>query len=43
MHGVHRDPLVEITPLHNVYVPELFTIERMGSVSLPAHAAGVRF
>ena len=26
--------------LHNVYAPELFTIERMGAVSLPAHLAG---
>jgi hypothetical protein len=43
MHGVHRDPLVEVTPLHNVYAPEIFTIERMGSVSLPAHATGARF
>jgi len=43
LHGVHRDPLVEVTPLHNVYAPELFTIERMGSVSLPAGAAGTRF
>ena len=43
MHGVHTSPLVEIAPLHNVYVPELYTIERMGSVSMPANAAGVRF
>ena len=43
LHGVHRDPLVEIAPLHNVYAPELYTIERMGSMSLPANAAGVRF
>ena len=43
MHGVHREPLVEVTPLHNVYAPEIFTIERMGSVSLPAHATGARF
>jgi hypothetical protein len=40
---VHRDPLVEVAPLHNVYAPEIFTIERMGSVSLPAHADGARF
>jgi hypothetical protein len=40
---VHRDPLVEVAPLHNVYAPELYTIERMGSVSMPANAAGVRF
>ncbi|HET8812838.1 MAG TPA: hypothetical protein VFM67_09595 [Gaiella sp.] len=43
LHGVHRDPLVEVAPLHNVYAPEIFTIERMGSVSLPAHADGARF
>ena len=43
LHGVHRDPLVEVSPLHNVYAPEIFTIERMGSVSLPAHAAGAQF
>jgi hypothetical protein len=43
LHGVHREPLVEVGPLHNVYAPEIYTIERMGSVSLPAHAAGVRF
>ncbi len=40
MHGVHRDPVVEVQPLHNVYAPELYTIERMGAVSLPVHAAG---
>ena len=43
LHGVHREPLVEVGPLHNVYAPEIYTIERMGSVSLPAHAAGIRF
>ena len=40
MHGVQREPVVEVAPLHNVYAPEIFTIERMGLVSLPAHAAG---
>ena len=40
MHGVHGDPVVEVAPLHNVYAPEIFIIERMGSVSLPVHAAG---
>jgi hypothetical protein len=40
LHGVHGEPAVEIAPLHNVYAPEIFTIERMGAVSLPAHAAG---
>ena len=43
LHGVHREPSVEVAPLHNVYAPEIFTIERMGSVSLPASAAGARF
>jgi hypothetical protein len=40
LHGVHHDPVVEVAPLHNVYAPEIFTIERMGAVSLPAHASG---
>jgi hypothetical protein len=40
MHGVHRDPVIEVAPLHNVYAPEMFTIERMGAVSLPAHMSG---
>jgi hypothetical protein len=39
-HGVLDDPVVEVAPLHNVYVPEMFTIERMGAVSRPLHAAG---
>jgi hypothetical protein len=43
LHGVHRDPVVEVAPLHNVYAPEIFTIERMGSFSLPTGAAGARF
>jgi hypothetical protein len=43
LHGVHREPLVETAPLHNVYAPEIYTIERMGSISLPAGAAGARF
>jgi hypothetical protein len=43
MHGVHSEPTVEIAPLRTVYAPEMDTVERMGSVSLPAHAAGVRF
>jgi hypothetical protein len=43
LHGVHRDPVLEVAPLHNVYAPEIFTIERMGSVSLPAHAAGAPY
>jgi hypothetical protein len=40
MHGVHGSPVLEISPLHNVYAPELFTIERMGAVSTPLGAAG---
>ncbi len=40
MHGIHSDPVVEVTPLHNVYAVEMGTIERLGAVSLPAHAAG---
>ena len=40
MHGIHRDPIVEVAPLYNVYAAELFTIERMGAVSLPAHMSG---
>ena len=32
--------LIEVAPLHNVYAPEMFTIERMGAVSLPAHMSG---
>ena len=40
LHGVLQDPVVEVEPLHNVYAPEMFTIERMGAVSLPLHAAG---
>jgi len=40
MHGVHRDPVLEIAPLANVYGAEMWTIERMGAVSLPAHLAG---
>jgi hypothetical protein len=40
LHGVHQDPVVEVAPLRNIYAPELYTIERMGAVSLPLHAAG---
>jgi hypothetical protein len=39
-HGALGEPLVEVAPLHNVYAPEMFTIERLGAVSLPLHAAG---
>ena len=40
LHGAVRLPTIEIEPLHNVYAPEMFTIERMGAVSLPLHSAG---
>lgn len=40
MHGVHTTPTVEVSPLRNVYAPELGTIERMGAVSLPATYSG---
>lgn len=39
-HGVEREPLVEIRPLHNLWGVEMDTIERMGAVSLPATYAG---
>lgn len=39
-HGVHTTPTVEVSPLRNVYAPELGTIERMGAVSLPATYSG---
>jgi hypothetical protein len=39
-HGVAVDQIVEVAALHNVYAPEMFTIERLGAVSLPLHAAG---
>jgi hypothetical protein len=38
--GVHTEPTVEIGPLHNVFAPELDTIERLGAVSLPATYSG---
>ncbi|HEX5582074.1 hypothetical protein [Gaiella sp.] len=39
-HGVEREPTVEIGPLRNVFAPEMATVERMGSVSLPATYSG---
>lgn len=30
----------EVVPLHNLFAPDLDTIERIGAVSLPAFAAG---
>ena len=40
MHGVDREPSVELLPLHNVFAVEMETVERMGAVSLPATFAG---
>jgi hypothetical protein len=39
-HGVFDEPIVEVAQLHNVYAPEMYTIERLGAVSLPLYAAG---
>jgi len=35
-HRVHEEPEARILPLHNLYVPELDAVERMGAVSTPA-------
>ena len=40
VHGVHADPTVEIAPLRNIWAVEMDTIERLGSVSLPATYSG---
>jgi hypothetical protein len=40
LHGALGEPDVEMQPLHNVYVAEMATVERLGAVSLPLHAAG---
>ena len=40
MHGVHSNPTVEIAPLRNVFAAEMDTVERLGSVSLPATYSG---
>lgn len=40
MHGIDSNPDVDVTPLHNLYAAEMEMVERMGAVSLPAHAAG---
>lgn len=34
------EPEVELMPLHNLFAPDLDAIGFIGSVSLPAHAAG---
>jgi hypothetical protein len=39
-HGVSSEPTVEIAPLRNVFAAEMATVERMGSVSLPATYSG---
>jgi hypothetical protein len=39
-HGVPAEPTVEIAPLRNLFAPELATVERMGSVSLPSTYSG---
>jgi hypothetical protein len=33
---ITEEPEIRIVPLHNLYVPELDAVERMGSVSTPA-------
>ena len=36
-----RDPLsYRIEPLHNLFAPDIYAIERIGAVSLPAHLPG---
>jgi hypothetical protein len=37
-HHVHERPEIRVVPLHNLYVPELDAVERLGSVSTPAGA-----
>jgi hypothetical protein len=39
-HGVTSEPTVDIAPLRNVFAAEMATVERMGSVSLPATYSG---
>lgn len=39
-HGVHTEATVEIAPLRNIFAVEMDTIERLGSVSLPATYSG---
>lgn len=39
-HGVHTEPTVEVAPLRNIFAVEMDTIERLGSVSLPATYSG---
>lgn len=37
-HRVHEEPEVRVLPLHNLYVPDLDAVERMGAISTPAVA-----
>jgi hypothetical protein len=37
--GAPADLDVRIAPLHNLFAPDMETIERIGAVSLPAHVA----
>ena len=37
-HHVHGEPEVRIVPLHNLYIPDLDSVERMGAVSTAAVA-----
>ena len=37
--GITTDPLVEVAPLHNLYVPTLSTIGTIGASSLPLSSA----
>lgn len=39
-HGANADPTVEVAPLRNIWAVEMDTIERLGSVSLPATYSG---
>lgn len=34
------EPEADLAPLHNLFAADLDTVERLGAVSLPAHAAG---
>jgi hypothetical protein len=38
--AAHEPVEYSILPLHNLYAPDLYTIERIGAVSLPGLAAG---
>jgi hypothetical protein len=41
MQGVGAgEPEADVVPLHNLYAADFDVIERIGGVSLPAHAAG---